>query len=162
MRKVNYPEQIKESLPELKALAKALDCSKIKDRLEVLIWLKTEKVKTMKEAISLKGKSKSQGQRWWQQYKKEGIESYLCFKHEGQISPLSGKEELENRLNNEGFDSINEARLWILETYGIIYTENGLGNYFRHHKIKLKTGRPHHPKKNDGKRAAFKKNMKKN
>ena len=160
MRKVNYPKVIKESLSTLENRLKDLSTPKLRDRCEVLIWLKSGKVSTMKEAMVLKGYTKTQGQNWWKQYKSEGLDSFLQTKYRGQTSPLEDKDELRKRLSEEGFATINEAREWILQTYGIHYTENGLGNYFRHHKIRLKTGRPTHPKKDDGKRAEYKKNTK--
>lgn len=162
MRKIDYTKAIQESVTDLEKSYSELTKPKLRDRCEVLIWLKLGKVTTMMEASELKGITTMQGQRWWRQYKKEGLSSFLSSKHKGQVSPLTDKTELQDRLSKEGFSTINEARLWILQTYSIEYTENSLGNYFRHQKIKLKTGRPHHPKKDEEKRSIYKKNMKKN
>lgn len=160
MRKIDYPNAILESESELRMKYKELTSSKLQDRCEILIWLKSGQVATMKEAVALKGRSVDYGNKLWKRYKNFGLSDCLALKYNPQQSPLSGKKELLDRLSNEGFSTIKEAQLWILETYGLKYTENGLGNYFRHKKIKLKTGRPYHPKQDDEKRIAYKKNMK--
>jgi transposase len=157
MRKVNYKEEIKESVELLEARYKGLSKPKLQARCEVLIWLKRGEVGAMKKAAGLKGLSATQGQRWWRQYKSEGLDAFLSSKHKGQVSPLKGKSGLDERLDGEGFNTINEAREWISKTYNIDYKENSLGNYFRRNKIKLKTGRPHHPKKDGTARVAYKK-----
>ena len=74
--------------------------------------------------------NKSQGNNWWKKYRKEGIAGFLRLNYKGRPSPLQEKEELEKRLNEEGFRTINEARLWILETYGIEYTEKWIRQLF--------------------------------
>jgi len=162
MKKINYQDQIKESVEELSARMVKLDSAKLRERAEVLLWLKSGRVKTMKRAMELKGRSTNHGNNLWKQYQIEGIDSYLQFKHKGQVSPLRDRSELKEYLQKEGFSTIKEAQAWIRDKYGIEYTENGLGNYFRLHKIKLKTGRPHHPKKDEEKRQAYKKNMNRN
>lgn len=162
MRIVDYSTLIKEDVSYLEKLLKGLSSIKLRDRCEVLIWLKSGKVSTMKQAVSLKGYSVTQGQNWWKEYKTNGVHCFLQLHYQGQKSPLREKKELEERLCKEGFATINEAKDWIFETYGIQYTENGLGNYFRLRKIKLKTGRPTHPKKDAVKREAYKKNIRKN
>jgi transposase len=157
MIKIDYPNRIRESESELRSRYKTLTSSKRQERCEILLWLKSGKVLTMKEAVSLKGRSTDYGNKLWKRYKNLGLE----VNYNPQKSPLEGKQELEDQLASEGFSTIKEAQGWILETYGIKYTENGLGNYFRQRKIKLKTGRPFHPKQNEEKCSAYKKNIKK-
>jgi len=94
----------------------------------------------MQSAVSLKSRSKTYGNNLWKLYKSSGISGYLSLNYSGPKSPLSEKEEFWRRLQTEGFSSIKAAQLWIFEKYGLRYTENGLGNFFRHRKIKLKTG----------------------
>lgn len=162
MKKINYQLEIIESEESLKSELKKLSNSKLEERCEILIWLKSGQVSTMKEAMTLKNRSTTHGSTLWRLYKKEGLRGYLELHYKSRQSPLSGKKELEEHLRTEGFSTINEARIWILKTYNIEYTENGLGNYFRNKKIKLKTGRPHHPKKDEEKRKVYKKNTKLN
>ena len=158
MRKIDYKTEIKESEEYLRLEYLKLETPKLKERCEILIWLKSGQVKTMKEAMLLKNHSTNHGSNLWKKYKTEGLEKYLELHYKGRKSPLLGKKELEKHLSTKGFNTIKEAQKWILETYEIEYTENGLGNYFRSKKIKLKTGRPNHPKADDNKRAAYKKN----
>ena len=159
MRKINYVSEINESVLELEQLLKEQTSSKLKERCEILIWLKSGQVLTMKAAVRLKNRTAVHGMSLWKKYKKGGITEYISLNYHSKQSQLTGKKELEEHLEKEGFRTINEARIWILKTYNINYTENGLGNYFRNKKIKLKTGRPHHPKKDEEKREAYKKNM---
>lgn len=160
MIKIDYRNNIAESESELRERYQKVNSSKLKERCEILLWLKSGKVLTMKEAVSLKGRSTDYGNKLWKRYKTLGLTGCLKLNYKPQQSPLEGKQELEEQLSSEGFATIKEAQAWILETYGISYTENGLGNYFRQRKIKLKTGRPFHPKQNEEKRAAYKKNIK--
>ena len=162
MRKVDYKNLIKESEEELEEYYKKASSEKEKLRCELLLWLKSGKVESAQKAASLKGLNKYYGNQLWSKYKKEGITGFVKLKYKGQVSPLQGKQELEDHLKTGGFSSIKAAQAWILSTYGIAYTENGLGNYFRAKKIKLKTGRPYHPKQKEADREDYKKNMKKN
>jgi transposase len=162
MKKVNYTSIIQESVSDLEELRNSFSNKKLIERCEILIWLKSGQIKTMKECMKLKSRSISHGRDLWKLYKTEGLSGYLQLNYNPQVSPLEGKTELIERLKTEGFSTINEARLWILNTYNIRYTENGLGNYFRSHHIKLKTGRPKHPKQDEEKREAYKKNTRKN
>ncbi len=157
MRKIDYQTEIVESIEVLEQELKKLRKLKLIERCEILIWLKKGQVSTMKEAMNLKSRSSNHGNRLWKLYKEKGLSGYLKLSYNPRKSPLADKEELEEHLSTKGFSTINEARIWILETYNIAYTENGLGNYFRNKKIKLKTGRPHHPKKDEEKRDVYKK-----
>ena len=62
MRIVDYPTLIQEDVSCLEKLLKDLSSIKLQDRCEVLVWLKSGKVSTMKEAVYLKGYTVSQGQ----------------------------------------------------------------------------------------------------
>ena len=157
MLKINYREEIRESPSELRSIYKSLKKARLRERCEVLIWLKSGEISTMQAAMNLKGRNKSTGNRLWKLYQSEGLAGVLGTKHKGQPSPLRDKPELLSRLKGEGFSSVKQAQAWILEVYGLSYTENGLGNYFRRNKIKLKTARPHHPKQDVAKRSAYKK-----
>lgn len=159
MSNIDYQQLIKESAAELRSRLKALSHRKLRARCEVLLWLKQGQVSSMRQAVLLKGLSTNQGSRWWKQYQALGIEGFLSLGYRPQVSPLSDKQGFIEQLNTTGFSTIKEAQVWLAEQYGLVYTENGLGNYFRKHKIKLKTGRPHHPKKDEKQREAYKKNM---
>ena len=157
MLKIDYPFEILESESALRTLYQHASHIKIKERLEVLIWLKSGQVSTMKTAAELKRRSKTWGNNLWKTYKNEGISGYCTLHNKPQESPLVNKKALSEQLSSDGFASIKEAREWIARTYQIDYTENGLGNYFRRRKIKLKTARPHHPQKDEKQRADYKK-----
>ena len=134
----------------------------LKDRCEILIWLKTGAIQSIQKAAKLKGYHTHYGNQLWAKYRDGGLDEYLCLKYKGQVSPLADLEGFWTRLNKDGFSTIKEAVNWLKSEYGLVYKENSLGNYFRTNKIKLKTGRTSHPQKDEEKRAAYKKNMRPN
>lgn len=162
MSKINYSSLITESLPDLEARFKTLSSLPLRDRCEVLIWLKSGKVSSMMACMALKNHNKSTGVLWWRTYREKGLDYYLSIQRPPNRSVLDDHPGFWERLGKDGFASIKEARDWLASEHQIIYTENGLGNYFRRHKIKCKTGRPHHPQQSVEERAKYKKNMKPN
>lgn len=160
MRVVDYPKEIKESVTELSDLLKQQSHAKLRVRCQVLLWLKTEKVSTMKQAMELQGYSTSQGQNWWKQYKSGGIAEFLSLRYSPQVSPLSGEPAFEARLK-EGFESLQQGVDWVKEHLGLEYSTAGFWRYLNRRKVKLKTGRPTHPKRDAQKRQAYKKNTRK-
>ena len=159
MSAIDYKSEIKESASHLETRVKSLLPPLLRHRCEVLLWLKTGKMSSMLACMRLKGMSKTTGTRWWQLYKSKGLDGLLSTDHKGQVSVLDDHSELWDRLTTEGFSTIKEARDWLFQEYGIRYTENGLGNYFRRRKVKLKTGRPHHPHKSEEERKAYQKKI---
>lgn len=159
---INYQKSIKESISALESRLKTLTSIPLRNRCEVLIWLKSGKVKSMRACMVLKNMNKSTGADWWRIYQSEGLEGLLSTHHKGRTSVLDTHKGFWQHLNSEGFASIQEAIGWLADNYKIYYTENGLGSYFRRHKIKLKTGRPFHPSQSEEARLKYKKNIKKN
>ena len=114
MKKIDYSSHIQEDKEELKKLLKTDLCPKLKERCEILYWLKSGEVSTMKEAMVLKNRSLVHGSNLWKLYKEKGLSEYLKLNYKLRKSPLLGKESLENHLKTKGFSTINEARLWVL------------------------------------------------
>lgn len=160
MAKINYSSLITESESELESRLKKLSLRGLRDRCEVLLWLKSGKLTSMRACLDLKGYNKSTGVYWWKIYQSEGIDKFLTYDSFRPGSLLDNHTALWDRLGNEGFSTIKEARDWLASEYRIEYTENGLGNYFRSRKVKCKTGRPFHPKQSEEERIKYKKNMK--
>ena len=158
MASIDYEVQIRESAETLRTRMKNVSSPKLRDRCEVLLWLKTGKVRSMLACMRLKSLNKATGVKWWQTYVSEGLDGLLTTGHKGNISPLDNHTPLWDRLSQEGFSTIKEARDWLKQEHDISYTENGLGNYFRRKKVKCKTGRPHHPKRSEEARDAYQKN----
>ena len=162
MGKIAYTTEIKESSSELSSRLKTLSSPSLRNRCEVLLWLKSGRVSSMLACMRLKGYNKSTGVDWWRIYRDEGLEAFLSNRcdERGRRSCLDEHEAFWKRLETDGFSSIKEARDWLFKEDGISYTEDGLGHYFRRHKIKNKTGRPSHPSRSEKKRTDYKKNMK--
>ena len=134
---INYQTSIVESVSTLKTRLKTLTSMPLRNRCEVLIWLKSGKVSSMRACMVLKGYNKSTGADWWCIYQAKGLDGLLSTHHKGNTSILDTHEDFWHKLNTEGFISVQEACNWLATKYRIHYTENGLGNYFRRHKIKL-------------------------
>jgi len=162
MRVINYPVAIHERVSELQERYRNLRSPKLLERCEILLWLKTGKVKTMKEAMSLKGRHTNHGRDLWKLYTSEGIAGYLSLKYRGPQSPLDNLPDFHEHLRTIGFSTLQEACTWLKEHHNLSYSISGLGNYFTRNKIRCKTGRPNHPKRDENERVAYKKNMRKN
>ena len=161
MGKINYQTAIKESESVLASRLKTLSSPSLRDRCEVLLWLKSGRLSSMLACMRLKDYNKSTGVDWWRIYGDEGLDGLLSNRCQdrGRRSPLDTCEGFWTRLEDEGFSTIKEARDWLAEHHNLFYTEDGLGGYFRRHKIKSKTGRPYHPQRSESDREAYKKNM---
>ena len=159
---ITYSTAISESSTELTSRLADLKLPYLRDRCEVFLWLKTGKVRSMRQAMVLKNKHTNTGVNWWKLYQEGGLDALLTPFEAHRSSPLDELEEFWERLENEGFSQIKEAQHWLQTHFGLRYHEDSLGNYFRAHGIKCKTGRPHHPKKKEAQRVSYKKNMKRN
>ena len=154
---IHYSTKIQESAEELAIRLSELKHPYLRDRCEVLLWLKTGKVRSMRQAMVLKGRHTNTGGNWWKLYQQGGLDSLLEPFEGHRVSPLDELTEFWARLEGEGFSQIKEAQCWLREHAGLDYHEDSIGNYFRARGVKYKTGRPHHPKKDEQKRAAYKK-----
>ena len=151
MSVIDYTKEISESASTLEHRLKTLVKAKLRNRCEVLIWLKSGKVSSMRQAMILRNMNKSQGGELRKQCKSEGLEGFLHLKCKGRTSALDGNPAFWKRLGAEGFADVKEVRAWLAKTQGLKYAPSGLYDYFSRKGIKLKTGRPHHPKRDGGK-----------
>lgn len=154
-----YSYAIDQSVEELQSLEKSQKKVVIYQRLHLLRLLKECKAKTLVEASSLVGVCERSGQRWWKLYKQEGIEALLVVAptREPRLSQEQ-RSTLVDEAAKGKFSTIAEIATWVEQSFGIEYTEVGMWKLVRRLKIKKKTPRPSHVKKDEGAVAHFKKN----
>ena len=144
-KRLNYAEQIKESVEELHQLEKRQSEALFRDRIRYIRLLKSGVVRTQKAASESIGLSPRQGQRNWRLYREQGIQGLLRpIEHLGAPTKLKPAEfdELEKRLEDDDIQFLHEAVNHVKEKYGQEYTIPGMHYVFKRLKVKKKTGRP--------------------
>lgn len=153
-----YSQSIDQSVEELQSLQKSQSKVVVYQRLQMLRLLKQCQAKTLTAASKLVGVSKRSGLRWWKQYKQEGLESLLVVAPTRQ--PRLSKEQQQELMAEAArgeFSTIAEILRWVEQSFGISYTEVGMWKLVRRLKIKKKTPRPSHVKKDEEAVERFKK-----
>ena len=153
-----YSQAIAQSVEELQSLQKSQSKVVVYQRLQLLRLLKDCQAKTLTEASNLVGVSKRSGLRWWKQYKQEGFESLLevAPTRQSRLSKEQQQELIAEAAKGE-FSTIAEIAQWVEQSFGISYTEVGMWKLVKRLKIKKKTPRPSHVKKDEGAVERFKK-----
>ncbi|NJN72806.1 MAG: helix-turn-helix domain-containing protein [Limnothrix sp. RL_2_0] len=154
--------EIKESEEILKEKLRQTSHAVQRSKLQILWWLKTGKVRTVKELVAWSGYHRSCVSRWLSRYRREGLEELLRIKSSPgrpSVMPSAVKEKLVQKLSEEsGFSSYKEIQQWLA-------TEQELPlDYKTVHKIvrydlgaKLKRPRPVSSKQSEGAVDTFKK-----
>ncbi len=115
--------EIKESSEELKHLLDKQTSVQMKERLQALYLLKTGTLSTLQELSSVLVRDPSTIYRWFQKYKKEGLEGLLKpYKSPGKTTtiPSAAMGKLRQYLEEyEGFTSYGEIQTWLKEECGV-------------------------------------------
>src|SRR3989337_2250880 len=139
MPKILYSRVIEEDPQQLKELEKRHRYTHLFQRLRMLRLLKSEECRNLGEAAEALGYSWRQCQRWFASYKAGGLE------------------ELQNAMKRGELATIGQAEEFLRERHGIEYAHpDGVGQFLRRRKVKLKTGRPRHEEANPKEQEAFK------
>lgn len=153
---------IKETAQELKQLLLEQKSVRIKERVQVLYWLKTQQIETALSASELIGRTYSSVKRWLRTYRQSGLDELLELKHGGgkalSLSP-NILETLNNRLKQpQGFESYEAIQIWLEKTYEI---ELGYSTLYGivHNRLNAcpKVVRPHSAKRDESQAIDFKK-----
>ena len=155
--------KISETTDELKELLKSIRAQKVKERIQVLYWLKSEQVKTEKAIANLIGKHRTTVSRWLRSYRTGGINTLLIKgKSTGRSRKLNSEieESLKQELKDpEGFSSYKEIQTWLQVVHDVEMSYTGVHQLVRYRlKAKLKVPRPVHIKQEPGAVEDFKKN----
>ena len=76
-RRLSYPEEIKESVEELRQIEKRQKKALFRDRVRYIRLLKSGEAQSQKAASSCIGGKVRQGQRNWRMYREGGMEGLL-------------------------------------------------------------------------------------
>lgn len=157
--------QVQESLDDLTEQLRQAQTPTVKERLQVLYWLKQENppsVTTIAQAI---GKHRSTVQTWLSMYRDGGVEAMLAIKKSPggvRVIPQWAENALDKRLQdpNHGLGSYGEVQQWLSQTLGVEAKYHAVYQMTHYRlKAKLKVARPQHDLQDKEQREAFKKTL---
>lgn len=156
---MNYAAIIDESVEQLQVHAKKQKKASYEKRFRFLILLKSEKVKTQKEAGEMVGWKLRYSQKVWQKYQEQGLEGLEEKEQHGSFGNLSSQEiaRLLRYLDEFGFDSLEEGQRFIEQAFNVSYTIGGVSWLFKRLRVKLKTTRPSNMEKDEERVTEYKK-----
>lgn len=146
--------EIRESAEELEQLLQAQTNTKIKERLQVLYFLKLPQPLSISIVAKAIGKHRGTLQRWLSLYQKEGLTALLDIRQSSgrpTIIPSWAVVSLKRRLEQpEGFKSYTQVQQWLQDTLGIKAEYRTVHELVRYRlKAKLKAARPVHTKQDE-------------
>lgn len=161
MKRIDYPNLIKESVSELKRLEKKENNARLRLRIQLLRLLKSAEVKQVKQASLLLGISAKHGYQLWHRYRDNGLTEYLKLEYKPKESKLKPQEREKFIKHSQalGFDSQRAAREWIEKALGHSYSQQGISVLFQRFKIKAKRARPDNILGDKEERMAYKKSL---
>lgn len=158
--RINYPRAITESVEELAARERQLRGRRTEVRARMLRLLKSGQVPSLAQCAPLLGYSQTQLTRWWEQYRKQGLNGVLTeAPPHGKPSKLTAEAlaGLEAVMRAGKIATLRDAQRYLQEQWGITYPSlNGIWYQLRLHRIKLKTGRRRHKQADREAQEAFK------
>ncbi len=156
----SYPTLIQESLEELAARQKGKVKVVVYQRLQLLRLLKSSRAQSLAEAACLIGVAERSTQRWWRHYQQAGLASLLVVRPTRQ--PRLSAQQQQSLLAEAGkgtFSTIAQMVSWVEQSFGRHYTGVGMWKLAGRLKIKKKTARPTHVKKQEAAVEHFKKTL---
>lgn len=158
---MNYAEIITEEVEQLQQLLNQQKLARYEKRARFLLLLKTGQVKTQKAAGERVGWKLRQSQKMWQMYRDEGVAVVLEVPRKDSLGNLSSLElaRLLRYLGEFGFSTLEEARTYIKQSFGVSYSIGGVSWLFKRLRVKLKTARPCNLKKDERRVQAYKKTL---
>jgi len=158
---MKYDELIVESLDELERVEKKQRLVRDEKRVRFLIWLKSGKAKTQKEAGSKVDWKLRQAQKIWRIYRQRGLQGVLAKEDRRGFGKLSSGQinRLNRYLEEFGARSLTEIQQYLRDSCAVDYTIGGLSDLCFRLKIKLKTARPSNYRKDEAAVLAYKKTL---
>jgi transposase len=157
---------ITESLDEIAERLSQTSQPIVKERLQVLYWLKQEKAPSISKIAKAIGRHRGTLQEWLRIYRTEGLAALEIVKSSpgggNRVIPTWAEESLSKRLQDpeNGFDSYGAVQEWLSETLGVEAEYHAVYQMTRYRlKAKLKVARPQHYKQDRESRLAFKKTL---
>ena len=158
-----YHLEINEDEETLKQLLGQQKTASDKERVQLLYLLKSNQVKTIKEAANLLGRHRVTLQTWLKRYRSNGLEGLLAHKPRlgrSPVIPAWAQRALHKRLQEpEGFNSYSEICQWLEDKLGIVAPYKTV-HQLVYYRLKggPKVARPQSIKQSVPQREDFKKN----
>lgn len=155
---------VRESAKELKELLRTEKQPRVKEKLQVLYWLKEQIVPTITEIATAIGKHRGTVQKWLALYRAGGLAALLEQRRpqgRTRVIPKWAEAALAKRLQQQaGFRSYGEVQQWLEDNLNITASYHAVYQMTRYRlKAKLKVARPRHHKQNPAHLEAFKKTL---
>jgi transposase len=155
---------VKESLEEIAKRLNQASKPIIKERLQVLYWLKQEKAPSISNIAKSIGRHRGTVQKWLRIYRETGLAGLEKVKSStgggNRVIPKWAEAALSKRLqeSENGFASYGAVQQWLSQTLGVEAEYHAVYQMTRYRlKAKLKVVRPQHYKQLTEQRLAFKK-----
>ena len=152
---------IRESLEELGTRLRTIEQPVLKERLQVLYWLKQDTAPSISAIAKAIGKHRNTVQTWLSMYRTGGVEAMLFVKKSPggvRVIPPWAEAALAKRLQdpNHGFQSYGAVQQWLAETLGIEAEYHAVYQMTHYRlKAKLKVARPQNCQQDSEQRSAF-------
>ena len=158
-RCLDYQKVIKEREAELFSLERGQSKALLRDRMRFLRLLKTGVCTSLAAAGRQIGLKLRACEKLWRKYREQGVAGLLHYPYQGYKGKLSEDQEqqLEEELSNDHMQSLQQGCHYVQKTFGVSYTPSGIWNVFQRLKVKKKTARPAHVRKDYAGEKRFKK-----
>jgi putative transposase len=159
----HFRVEVHESEAELRHRLGRTRLASSKERLQMLLWIKTNSIQTRQDLCQRLGRNESTIYRWVQRYYAGGIDGLLAVKTApGAPSkiPASVVAHLQERLTSApGFASYGEIQQWLAHQHGVSVAYRTVHELVRYKlQAKLKVPRPVSPQASETAQHTFKKN----
>lgn len=115
--------EIAETTTELENLLGLTEFVEVKERIQVIYWIKSDRVKTVTAISLLLGKHRTTIFRWLNIYRTQGLKALLTKEKSSgrnkKITPFIEQSLKEKLQDPEQFHSYKEAHLWLKKEHGI-------------------------------------------
>lgn len=157
----HFKVDISETQQEIKHRLERASTAASKERLQMLYWIKTQRIATRQELAQQLGRDESTLYRWLRRYKQAGIEALLEVKTApGKASkiPFEAMRRLQEQLAKpQGFNSYGQIQQWLRQACGVDVAYKTVHQTVRYKlKAKLKVPRPRSAKAKPAVQQAFK------
>lgn len=156
--------EVVESVDNLREKLQKVSDPVQRSKIQILWWLKTNKVKSVAELSAWSGYHRTSISRWLSCYRREGLSGMLVIKRSSgrpSVMPEEVKDKLVSKLNTEeGFSSYKEIQAWLAKECDLNLAYKTVHKIVRYDlKAKLKRPRPVSVKQEKGAVETFKKTL---
>ncbi len=160
-RCLDYRKAIQESKGRLFSLERRQTKALLRDRMRFLRLLKSGECTTQAQAGQAIGLGLRGAEKLWKKYCREGVDGLLRYPYQGRKEKLSEeqKQQLHEELSKDSIQGLKQACQYVAEQSGVQYSLSAMHYVFKRLKVKKKTGRPVHYRKDEKGEKRFKKKL---